>query len=169
MAAHHAPAIRRRPMSAAYLRRVLASYFRVPIRVTQFVGRWCDLPPEQLTHPGRMNATLGATTLAGERVWQRNIRIRLVIGPLSKRNYDSFLPGSDRALALKRFLVLLSGMTLEYEISLVLHRAEVDSVCLGAGARLGWDAFLRTQDQHTHRSDLRYELHVMPDSRHPEV
>jgi type VI secretion system protein ImpH len=147
-------------MSAAYLRRILTGYFRVPIRVEQFVGKWCDLPHGQLTRPAQMNATLGATTLTGMRIWQRNMRIRLIVGPLSKRDYEDFLPGAGHALALKRLLMLLSGVTLEYEVLLVLRRADVGAACLGAGARLGWDAFLRTQDERRDRGELRYELHA---------
>jgi type VI secretion system protein ImpH len=52
-------------------------------------------------------------------------------------------------------------VTLEYEVSLVLRRAEVGSIQLGQGGRLGWDAFLCTHDADHDRSDARYELHVI--------
>jgi type VI secretion system protein ImpH len=159
--AGYAMAARHRPMSAAYLQRTLAEYFDVPVRVEQFVGKWYDVPPDQVTLLGNFNATLGATALAGARVWQRDMRARLVIGPLKMADYEALMPGAERAVALERMLTLLAGVTLEYEVKLVLRRSEVGSIHLGRGARLGWDAFLCTRDAERDRADARYELHVI--------
>ncbi|MGN6315456.1 type VI secretion system baseplate subunit TssG [Trinickia sp.] len=152
---------RHRPMSAAYLARTLTDYFRVPVQVEQFAGRWYAVPSERMTVLGRANATLGATALAGERVWQRDMRARIVVGPLTKRDYEAFLPGESRAIALERMLTLLAGITIEYEVSLVLAREEVGTSCLGGGARLGYDAFLCTREAEHDRDDARYELNVI--------
>ncbi|MGN6667981.1 MAG: type VI secretion system baseplate subunit TssG [Trinickia sp.] len=152
---------RHRPMSAAYLARALTNYFRAPVAVEEFAGRWYAVPPTRLTVLGRANATLGATALAGERVWQRDMRVRIVVGPLGKRDYEAFLPGEARAIALERMLTLLAGITIEYEVSLVLARDEVGTSRLGAGARLGYDAFLCTRPAERDRDDARYELNVI--------
>ena len=159
--AGYAAAVRHRPVSAVYLQRVLADYFRCPVRVEQFVGKWYDVPADQLSVLGEVNAVLGATALVGERVWQRDMRARIVVGPLSKRDYEAFLPGGAQAVALERMLTLLAGITLEYEVKLVLKRTEVGASVLGEGSRLGWDAFLCTRDAAEDRSDARYELHVI--------
>lgn len=159
--AGHAVAARHQPVSAAWLRNTLSEYFGVPMRVEQFVGKWYDVPPDQLSMLGRRNVVLGATALAGERVWQRDMRARLVIGPLSKAQYEAFLPGAEHAVALERMLTLLARVTLEYEVLLVLRREEVSGSRLGAGARLGWDAFLSTHEADCDRADARYELHVI--------
>ncbi|ACR27593.1 type VI secretion system baseplate subunit TssG [Burkholderia glumae] len=159
--AGYALAARHRPVSAAYLQRTLSDYFQVTIGVEQFVGKWYDVPPDQLSVLGEINATLGATALVGERVWQRDMRARLVVGPLSKRDYEAFLPGGDCAVALERMLTLVAGVTLEYEVRLVLKRAEVGPTILNNGGRLGWDAFLCTQEARHDRADARYELHVI--------
>lgn len=159
--AGYALAARHRPMSASYLQRTLSDYFGVPVRVEQFIGRWYDVPRDQLSVLGGVNATLGATALAGERVWQRDMRARLVVGPLSKKDYEAFLPGAGNALALERMLTLLAGVTLEYEVSLVLRRDEVSPSQLGIAGRLGWDAFLCTQPARQDRSDACYELHLV--------
>ncbi|MFX1675386.1 type VI secretion system baseplate subunit TssG [Paraburkholderia sp. A2WS-5] len=158
--AGHAIAARHRPVSAAYLQNTLSDYFNAPVRVEQFVGKWYDVPPEQLSSLGTSNVVLGATALAGERVWQRDMRARLVIGPLTKKDYEAFLPGGERAMALERMLMLLGRMTLEYEVQLVLRRSDVGASQLGAGSRLGWDAFLCTHEADRDRSDAHYELHV---------
>lgn len=74
------------------------------------------------------------------------------------------MPGAERAIALERMLKLLAGVTSEYEVSLVLRRADVGSVKLGAGARLGWDAFLCTRPSERDRDDTRYELNLEKES-----
>ncbi|MEM5369320.1 type VI secretion system baseplate subunit TssG [Paraburkholderia azotifigens] len=159
--AGHALAARHRPVSAAYLQRNLSEYFGVPVQVEQFVGKWYDVPHDQLTVLGSVNATLGATALAGTRVWQRDLRVRLLIGPLTKADYEAFLPGAERAIALERMLTLLAGVTLEYEVKLKLRHEDVGPSILGKGSRLGWDAFLCTHEVVEDRADARYELHVI--------
>ncbi|PTB21028.1 type VI secretion system baseplate subunit TssG [Trinickia symbiotica] len=155
--------VRQRPMSAAYLERVLADYFRVHVRVEQFVGKWYEVPPSHLSQLGYANVTLGATALAGERVWQRDMRLRLVVGPLSKRDYERLLPAAPHAVALERMLSLVGGAVFEYEVVLVLARSEVGPARLGGGARLGWDAFVCTRESERDRDDARYEVHVSDD------
>jgi type VI secretion system protein ImpH len=159
--AGYAGAARHKPVSAVFLQNALTDYFSVPIVVQQFIGKWYDVPPDQLTTLSGVNATLGATALAGARIWQRDMRARLLIGPLAKADYDMFLPGAERALALERMLTVLAGITLEYEVVLILRRADVGFSQLSAGARLGWDAFLSTRDSVIDRTDSCYELHVI--------
>lgn len=157
----HAAGARHWPMSAIYLQQSLSDYFGVSIRTQALVGRWYDVPPDHLsrwTGSTGMNMTLGATALAGERVWQCDIGVQLVIGPLSKRDHEAFLPGFDRAVALERLVTMLAGVTTEYEVSLVLCRGEVSQARLGASGRLGWDAFLCTRDAGSDRADVRYTL-----------
>lgn len=152
-------------MSAAYLQRVLADYFQVDIRVEQFVGRWYHVPPEHRTRLGMPGAVLGVSAMAGERIWQRDMRIRLWIGPLSKAAFGDFLPGGARAQALEKLLTMFGGMSFEYEVRLVMARADVAGSMLGgdggAGARLGWNSFLCTEPAASDRDDASYELHTI--------
>lgn len=159
--ARHASAARHWPMSSVYLQQTLSEYFEVPARVKPLAGKWYGVPRDHLsgwTQPNEMNMSLGATALAGERVWQCDLGVQLVIGPLSKRDYDAFLPGCDRAVALQRLLTMLAGATAEYEVSLVLRRSDVIQARLGENGRLGWDAFLCTRDARSDRADLCYGL-----------
>ncbi len=158
--AYYAGAIRQRPVSAAVLQRVLSDYFQVPIQLQQFVGAWYSVPPGQATRLGMANATLGATALAGDRVWQRDLRLRLDIGPLRRHEFDAMLPGGDAANALSKWLSLLTGGGLEYEVRLVLHADDVRQAALGEGhvARLGWDGYLSTRPATAHRTDTTYSI-----------
>lgn len=161
--AHYAAAARQRPVSAPFLQRVLQDYFGVPLRVEQFVGRWYDVPPQNRTQLGHPGAVLGVSALAGDRIWQRDLRIRLWIGPLSRQAFADFLPGGERAQALEKLLTMFGGMTFEYEVRLVLARESVTPSQLGEGGevRLGWNSFLCTGPAAADRDDASYELHTI--------
>jgi type VI secretion system protein ImpH len=157
---HFAAAVRQRPASSVQIGRVLSAYFDAPVRLEQFVGHWYGVPLAQQSRLGLQHCVLGAGAMAGERVWQRDLRMRLVVGPLEHEPFLSFLPGGTRARALREWLAMFSGVTLEYEVQLVLLGRDVRGVTLGAaiGARLGWDSFLAPHADGADRSDVCYEL-----------
>jgi type VI secretion system protein ImpH len=161
---YFASSIRHRPASAVQISRVLSEYFGQPVRAEQFIGCWYHVPPAQQTTLGGANSTLGAGAMAGGRVWQRDLRLRLVIGPLDYASFDAFLPGGLAARALKSMLTMFTGVSLEYEVELVLRAADVREVSLAGerhAGRLGWDTYLVTGPQAQDRSDVRYEIHAM--------
>jgi len=162
--AYFATAMRQRPASSVQIARVLSEYFGQHVRAEQFIGRWYDVPTAQQTALGLGNATLGGGALAGTRVWQRDLRLRLVIGPLDLAAYESFLPGGRAARALGNMVTMFTGLSLEYEVQLVLRADEVRGTTLSgtraAGGRLGWDGFLVDGPQLQDRADVRYEIHA---------
>lgn len=161
--AFHAGLLQQRQLGALALQRLLAGHFGLPVRVTQFVGRWFPLGEASRTLLGCANATLGGAALLGERVWQRDLRLRVTLGPLGRDALQRFLPGEPGALALRELLGLLTGASLEYEIRLRLRADEVRTVRLSGtptadGARLGWDAFVQTRASPVDRSDAGYDI-----------
>src|SRR5262249_1371789 len=77
------------------LNALLTGYFGVVVRIEQFVGHWMSLPRAQQTQlgSGSDNAALGIGTVLGARVWNRQHKIRVWLGPMSLPRYESFLPG----------------------------------------------------------------------------
>ncbi|WP_230971365.1 type VI secretion system baseplate subunit TssG [Nitrogeniibacter aestuarii] len=161
--AHFAGLMRQRPVSAVALQSMLSQYFGVQVRIEQFVGRWYALPKEQRTTLGGRNACLGQTAMSGERVWQRNLRVRVHIGPLARETYESFLPQGEQACALEKLLSLATGSQFEYEVRPILRAADVRPTQLSShgGVRLGFDAFMVTRDVHEDRADTVFELHAI--------
>jgi type VI secretion system protein ImpH len=157
---YFAAAIRHRPASAVQVARVLSEYLGQPVKAEQFVGHWYEVPPAQQTTLGSLDAVLGAGAMAGARVWQRNLRLRLVVGPLDHASFTALLPGGLAARALNSILKMFSGVSLEYEVELVLRAADVRGVALDDAnvGRLGWDAYLVAEPQTRDRNDVRYEI-----------
>lgn len=159
---HFAAALSHRPASALYMQQVLGEYFSVPLAIEQFVGQWYDVPREHQTMLGSTNSALG-TAMAGQRVWQRDLRMRLRIGPLPMCDFEQFLPGARASQALSRMLGMFTGSALEYEIQLVLRAEDVRGLGLSPdreGGRLGWDSFVSTEPETEDRADICYELAV---------
>jgi type VI secretion system protein ImpH len=161
--AFYGGSIVQRPLSAAALQNMLCEYFGVGVRVEQFVGAWYDVPVGQRSRLGDRNASLGRTALSGARVWQRDLRVCLWIGPLRRARFEDFLPGGQAAAALAKWLTLLGGDALEYQVRLTLHRDDVrpGSLCSGNGMRLGWDSFVCTRESDADRTDATYLVHTL--------
>lgn len=145
---------------AAVIEAMLADYFGAPVRLTQFIGRWFEVPVAQCTTLGGRTAALGTGALCGQRVWQRENRLRLSIGPLTRAGFDALLPRGRGAAALARLLGLLTGSQFEYELQLILRRDEVPVARLGAAIplRLGWDSWLLSAAPDADLADAGYEL-----------
>ena len=163
--AFYASASQQRAMSAWRLSAILSERFGVTVKIRQFVGRWCGVPRGERPVLGSVNQglRLGKTALLGERVWQRDLRVRVVLGPLSSRDYDRFLPGAAGSRALGHMLHALSGTHLEYELQLLLKKESVNSSALLSSrpetqGRLGWDTFLTTRPSEQDRADVCFGL-----------
>lgn len=177
--AYFAGALQQRVRSARQLQAILASHLGVDVQVEQFVGRWCTLPPSGrfmlgrgAAGGGRQGKTLGApgvlgrSATLGERVWQRDMRVRLQLGPLSAMQFRRLLPGSTGAAALRDWLTMLCGVSQEFEVRLCLQREAVQGLTLsgeraGGTGRLGWDSFLQTRAASSDRQDVAYTVHAL--------
>lgn len=161
--AFRAGLIGQRPLSAAGLAQLLRGYFQIALRLQQFVGSWYHIPGEQRSRLGARAVWVGRNAVLGSRVWQRGLRLRLVIGPLSRSRYQDFLPGGAAAQALARWLSLLGGDAFEYQICLVLRAEDVRPVRLGGDGRerLGWNSFVCTRASLTARTDAMYLMPVV--------
>jgi type VI secretion system protein ImpH len=156
-------AMMHRPTSAGCIARVLAEYFGQPVGLQQFIGNWYELPAAQQSTLGGANAVLGASAVVGARAWQRDLRLRLTVGPLDRAAFEDFLPGGKAARVLAKLLAMFTGLTLEYEIELVLRSADVQGLSLVAGhsgGRLGWDSFLGDSAGARDRADVRYDIQM---------
>jgi len=159
--AHYAGILRQRPVSAWNVRNVLSDYFKIQIEIEQFVGRWFLIPPDQRTSLSGTYAELGVSSFCGERVWQRQTRLRILIGPMSRQQFMSFLPYGKSARSLSRLLALSLGLSFEYEVRLLLKKEDIFSAQLGnlqQPARLGWDTFLQTHPANQDSDDAMYEV-----------
>lgn len=139
----HAGLLARQVRNADGLQALLASCFGLAVRIEPFVGHWMTLPASDRTRLGRReSARLGAGTVVGARVWDRQHKFRIHLGPLGLAQYEEFLPGGS---ALPRLLALVRqylGRELDWDLRLWLVRAEVPPTRPGRFGRLGWTTWV---------------------------
>lgn len=166
VAAFYAGAFHQRPCSPDMMQRVLADYFRVTIKVEPQVGYWHQLEPSAQAILGGENAILSERGILGPATWRRDLRVRIWLGPLTKAQYDYFLPGAEGCTALKNMLSMFAAPTLSFKIRPILRAADVAQAVLsstsdGPGARLDLDAFLGPLAGEQDREEVSYLIDML--------
>ncbi len=166
---HFGGALGHRPRCAAALEAMLQDYFQVPARIDQFQGQWLKLEPSSRTQflGEQGNNQLGMTALAGDRVWDRQCKFRVRLGPMTYGRFTEFLPDRDPVAERKTFFLLVQLVrlyaepTLDFDLQLVLKAEEVPDCQLTGdgtfGVRLGWNTWLQTQAASNDAEDVVLE------------
>lgn len=141
--------IAQKPHSASALAQVLSDYFGINARIEQFFGQWLDLDPESVTNLGANNSHLGKSALIGTRVWEQQSKFRLVLGALTFKQFQGFLPNGTAHEPLKSIVKFMVSLELDFDVQLILQAKQVPSTILTTRAMrrpmLGWTSFLKTK------------------------
>jgi type VI secretion system protein ImpH len=135
--------------SAAALRQVLEDYFAVPVEVEQFIGTWRPIPENDQTRTGdarEYSEQLALGAIAGDEVWDNQSSARIVLGPLTLKQYLDFLPNGSAYQALCDLSGFFSRREIDFELQLILRREETPGIVLedeSAGFMLGWTTWIK--------------------------
>ncbi len=148
--------------NADSLQSMLADYFRCPVRIEQFVGQWVTLPAESRWRLGWSSevSTLGRTSVLGSRIWRRDQKFRVVLGPLQSDDFRALLPGNPRLGRLSVFVRTFAGDEYDWDVRLILAEDASRQAKLGRGDRLG----LYTQLGRTAKGSRRDDIIIHPAS-----
>ncbi|MGG1944082.1 type VI secretion system baseplate subunit TssG [Trinickia sp. NRRL B-1857] len=128
---------------ASGLAALLSDEFDVPVRIESFVGQWLPLPETAGVRLGpRHRGTLGAGYVLGRRVWDRQQKFRVVIGPLSAAQCERLQPGTARLRRMAQWVRLYAGPTQDFELELRLTHDAAPAMRLGAKTRLARHTWL---------------------------
>ena len=141
---HFAGLLANKARPASGLAAILRAYFKLPLQIEQFVGHWMRLPPEIQSRIGRQENgnRLGASLVLGSSVWDCQHKFRIVIGPLGYDDYRRFMPGGDSLKRLQAWVKTYVGLTLEWDVRLILKKEQVPPLRLGGTTRVGWSTWL---------------------------
>jgi len=160
--AHFAGALARQPLPATTLLSLIGAYFEVATALESFAGHWIQVPPAQQSRLGAQACTLSGMAFLGQRLWDRQTRIRLRIGPLSLSGFEELLPGTRGARSLARFVQACIGHSLACDLTLVLAagtaKAPVLSSRLATPSRLGINLWLTAHPSERDLDDSRFSL-----------
>jgi len=159
---HFAGLLSQKPVSATNIAALVRGYFRVNTEVEQFVGQWIPIPLEDQTCLGKHACKLGQDAFAGERIWDRQNKIRIKLGPLNDKQFADFLPGQAGAIAIKELVQFCVGQSLACDITLCLDKSHVSMPKLSNShahsPRLGYNTWLHTHRTHVHPEDAQFCL-----------
>ncbi|HTU22166.1 MAG TPA: type VI secretion system baseplate subunit TssG [Gemmataceae bacterium] len=158
----------RRQRTAVGLQAVVEDYFDLPAQVWQFQGQWLRLDVANQSRLGTQehNNQLGVNTVAGERVWDVQSKLRVRLGPLRYARFLELLPDRTPIAARKTFFLLChlvrlyAEVELDFDVQLVLAGDEVPACRLieeGIGPRLGWNTWLLSQPRGAAAEDAVFE------------
>lgn len=142
-----------RTFHPARIEALIRNFLASPVRITEFVGGWLDLPRHLRCRLGqRESCELGVNAVVGARSFQCQHRFRLRLGPLDLLDYLDFLPRGRRLAGLIAIVRNLVGDELEWDVCLVLARASMPPLRLDGTVHLGWTSWLPAR-MRTHDAD----------------
>lgn len=157
--AYYSGIFRTKTVSPLALERILTEHFRVPIKIQQFIFHKTPIEPSnQVSLHGTTH--LGVNSFCGDSMWTRHLKLRLVVGPVSREQGNKFLPNGSAHAALRQLLALSMGRRYLYELRLVLKKEEITGIELSGNklTQLGWDSFLVSKPAEVDRDDTHFAL-----------
>lgn len=134
--------------SAKNITQLLSAYFNVPVNVLQNIGNWHQVDKESQTAIGKVQFRLGEGLLIGDKVYDKQNKFRLIIGPINLDTYKLFLKNGLYFKKLKAWMDFLAFSDFDWDCQLVLLRQEVPSIHLNATNQIGQTAWLGYPSHH---------------------
>ena len=138
---HHAAGLSRQVRHAEGLAGLLSGCLGLPVAVESFVGHWMVLRERDRMRLG-CNGQLGRDALLGHRVWDRQHKFRLQVGPLSLPDYHCLLPQASGQALLAAAVRNYVGFEFDWDLCLLLRADSVPRLTLGGRQRLGYSSWL---------------------------
>lgn len=158
--AFYAGLLSQKPLSAQAMVTVVGGFFGVPAELDQFVGQWNEVPPHEQSVLGKRGCELGLSAFAGDRIWDRQTKIRLRMGPMRREKFDCLLPGRAGAQALRSLVRFIAGHGLACDVTLTLDHRDVPAPQLDDDAPplLDGNIWLNAKAPDSDPDDMCYRL-----------
>jgi type VI secretion system protein ImpH len=121
------------PNSASSLAALLTDYLNMPVQIRQFEGEWLqidDADRNQLGR-GRVNNALGSSFTIGRRIFSRQHRFCIVIGPARFNQFTSLLPETKKFQQLVSLVRLRTGVAMKFDCAIKIDRKTVPQAGIG--------------------------------------
>jgi len=130
--------------SADGLETLVSDYFQLDFKVSQYSGGWLTLNETDHFAPGRYGFanSLGENTCLGSKVYDCQHKFTLTTEPLSFKQFERLLPGTESYKTLYDLITDYIGITFEWDLILKLNASEIPQWSLGQEGQLGWTNWL---------------------------
>jgi type VI secretion system protein ImpH len=146
---HLAPA----PRHPEGLVSMVSAFVNAPVDLLEFVGEWLDLEPDDCWSLGAPTG-LGLGTSIGTQVFSHAAKFRLRIGPMRLKDFKRLMPGQVLLKRVEDVVRNYVGDTFDWDINLVLAKAEVPKSQLGSDTALGHTSWLGMRTEDSDADDL---------------
>lgn len=154
---------------AISLESLLGEHFGTAARIDQFRGRWLYLGADVVSvmpgkrYPEGLNCRLGKGMIIGNKVWDVQSSFRIVLGPVTYRQFLTFIPSGAALRALWDLVRLYVGIEFRFDVQVILKAEEVPYCRVGgsrdAPSRLGWNTWLKSRPVENDVDDAVFQLH----------
>jgi type VI secretion system protein ImpH len=148
---HYVALLGEQSRSASALETILHDYFEVPVEIEQFTGAWYRLDRSTqccMKDDDEVSQQLGKGAVVGDEIWDQQSRVRIKLGPMPLAQYCDFLPDGSAFEPLRAITKFFSSGEFDFEVQLLLNRAEVPGCDIGyegdISPRLGWVTWLKS-------------------------
>jgi predicted component of type VI protein secretion system len=136
------------------LGRLLESFFKTKVDVQEFIGGWNQARPEDLSYLGNKKGQyncLGSNLILGQKSWQQNKAIKIILGPLG---WDAYKPlttllTNNRINVLRDMAYVYAGLNTKIEAVIKLKPQEIQFIKLGQNYELGRTTWLYCDKKET--------------------
>jgi len=138
------------------LKQIIYNHFSIEISINEFVGQWQELIEDvrtrlpSLDSPRGQNNQLGKTLMLGRRGWFSQGKIRIILGPLSKKQLRTFAPGTDAFKALDEIVRFYINFEHDYDYVMRIRHSDIpDKIVLSKinPPVMGWNTWLATSSE----------------------
>ena len=137
------------------------TYFRVPAEIEQFVGEWQVVQDGGQVNIGGddLDGRLGASVL-GNAVFDPMAMVQLRLGPLTRAQFDAFLPSGRDHETLRQLSRFYADEQVTVSVQLVLKREEIPGAQLSTpGAPvLGFGTWISAKAPVRDADDVHFKL-----------
>lgn len=148
------------PRHTEGLTSLLRGLLGVPVQIVEFVAHWLKIPRRDrfVLGTARDIGRLGESCVIGERVWQRQDKFQIRLGPMNLEEYESFLPTGTSFKAMLAAVRNYLGPEWLWEVNLRLEGEQKPVTCLGKQGALGWTTWLQTEHPRKEVADLVLQI-----------
>ncbi len=134
-------------------------YFGIPVDIEEFSPQWIVLDGNEQSQLGNNDSSLalGETAILGNTVQDKQHKFRLILGPLTLKQYMRFSIWGQDLPVLREWVRNFVGYEYAWDVKLILAAEEIPKATLDGSHQLGYAVWLTREAANTPVSGMSFE------------
>jgi len=134
-------------------------YFGIPVAIEEFAVQWIMLEGNEQSQLGNSDSALalGEAAILGNAVSDRQHKFRLVLGPLTLKQYMRFSAWGQDLPVLREWVRNFVGFEYAWDVELILAAEEIPTATLDGSHQLGYAVWLDREPSRMPVSGMSFE------------